>query len=171
MTRPNEEPTDGGALSSLTRLARDTVQGPTLAQLDRGLNLLSARAAAQTSRRAGVVRGSLAGVCAALCTLLLVQVASVWPGRVRELPALTYRIEGGRVLAGGYLRDSGSGGVRLFFDEGTKVELTPGARARLRAVDAEGTRVVLDQGSASFNVARSKERRWLVEAGPFSVAV
>ena len=171
MTPPDDEPTHRGALSSLAKLARDTVQGPTVAQLDRGLNLLSARTAAQTSRRAKVVRGSLAGVCAALCTLLLVQVASVWRGRVRELPILTYRIEGGSVLAGGYLRDSGSGGVRLFFDEGTKVELMPGARGRLRAVDAQGASVVLDQGSASFNVARGKDRRWLVEAGPFSVAV
>ena len=171
MTPADDEPTDWGALSSLTKLARDTVQAPTVAQLERGLDLLSARAAAQTSRRAKIVRGSLAGVCAALCAPLLVHLVSSWPGRVRELPTLTYRIEGGSVLAGGYLRDSGSGGVRLFFDEGSKVELMPGARGRLRTVDAEGTRVVLDQGSASFNVARSKDRRWLVEAGPFSVAV
>lgn len=167
----DDEPTDLGALDSLTKLARDTVQRPTAAELDRGLNALSTRAAAQKARRAKLVRGSVAVLCAALCTLLLVQVASFWRARSRELPALAYRIEGGTVLAGGYLRDSGNGGVRLFFDEGTKVELMPGARGRLRTVDADGARVVVDQGSASFNVARSKERRWLVEAGPFSVAV
>jgi len=38
-------------------------------------------------------------------------------------------------------------------------------------VDKEGTRVVVDQGTASFDVARTKDRRWFVEAGPFSVAV
>jgi TolA-binding protein len=38
-------------------------------------------------------------------------------------------------------------------------------------VDKEGTRVVVDQGTASFDVARSKDRTWFVEAGPFSVAV
>ena len=75
------------------------------------------------------------------------------------------------MLAGGYLRDSGDDGVRLIFSEGTRVELMPGARGRLRSVDQEGTRVVLDQGSASFDVARSHQRRWLVDAGPFSVAV
>jgi hypothetical protein len=117
------------------------------------------------------VRWSLAAACVALCALLVVQATSVWHGRARAQPALTYRIEGGSVLAGGYLRDAGNGGIRLFFDEGTKVELLPGARGRLRPVDAEGTRVVLDQGSATFNVARSNERRWLVEVGPFSVAV
>ncbi|HYQ46711.1 MAG TPA: FecR domain-containing protein [Polyangiaceae bacterium] len=171
MTRPDER-NDSQALSRLTQLARDTVQQPTAAELDRGLSaLLSARAASQTSRRRQVVRWSLAAVCAALCALLVVQGTAVWRGRARALPALAYRIEGGTVLAGGYLRDAGNGGIRLFFEEGTKVELLPGARGRLRPVDAEGTRVVLDQGSATFNVARSKERRWLVEAGPFSVAV
>jgi len=136
-----------------------------------GTNRRSARAAAHTSRRAKVVRWLLAGLGTLLCSLVIVQVASLWRERVRVLPALAYRIEGGSVLAGGYLRDSGNAGVRMFFAEGTKVELMPGARGRLRSLDTEGTRVVLDQGRASFNVARSEERRWQVEAGPFSVAV
>jgi hypothetical protein len=171
MSQPDDDPNARRALNQLTRLARDTVQRPTSAELDRGLNLVFARAAANPSRRARVVRWSLAGVCAALCALLAIQLTSVWRGRASELPTLAYRVEGGSVLAGGYLRDAGSGGIRLFFNEGTKIELQPGARGRLRSVDQEGTRIVLDQGSASFDVARSKERRWLVEAGPFSVAV
>jgi ferric-dicitrate binding protein FerR (iron transport regulator) len=171
MSRPDDERADFRALNALTKLARDTVQRPTAAELDRRLNLLFARTLSQTPRRAKVVRWSLCALLAAVCALLVVQGASVFRERARELPALAYRIEGGSVLAGGYLRESGEGGVRLFFNEGTKVELLPGARGRLRSVDKEGTRVVLDQGSASFNVARSKERRWLVEAGPFSVAV
>jgi ferric-dicitrate binding protein FerR (iron transport regulator) len=170
MTRP-DEPTDFRALNALTKLARDTVQPPTAAELDRRLNLLFAHATAHKARRTKVLRRSLAGLLAAVLALLGMQVVSVMRGSVRELPALAYRVEGGSVLAGGYLRDSGDGGVRLFFNEGTKVELMPGARGRLRSVDKEGTRVVLDQGTASFDVARSKERRWLVEAGPFSVAV
>jgi len=117
------------------------------------------------------VRWSLAGSLAALCTLLGVQLAVVLPGRVPEQRAVEFRVEGGSVLAGGYLRDSGEDGVRVLFNEGTKVELMPGARGRLRSLDKEGTRVVVDQGTASFDVARSKDRRWLVEAGPFSVAV
>jgi len=171
MSRPDDDPPDSRALNSLTKLARDTVPRPTAAELDRGLNLLFARVAAKAARRAKVVRWSLAGVCATICTLLVVQIAAVWRERVPEPTALAYRVEGGSVLAGGYLRDSGNAGIRLFFNEGTKVEFKPGARGRLRSVDKEGTRVVLDQGSASFDVARSKERRWLVEAGPFSVAV
>jgi len=171
MTSPDYEPVELVALYSLTKLVRDSVQRPNASELDRSLDWLSARAAAHTWRRANVVRWSLAGLGALLCTLVIVQVTSAWRERARALPALAYRIEGGSVLAGGYLRDSGNGGVRLFFNEGTKVELMPGARGRLRSLDTAGTRVVLDQGSASFNVARSEERSWRIEAGPFSIAV
>jgi len=166
-----DEPTDLRALGSLSRLARDSVQRASAAELDRGLSLLVARSSAHKSPRAKVVRWSLATVFASVCAVLGVHWASVVRGHAREAPALAYRVEGGSVLPGGYLRDSGDGGVRLFFNEGTKVQLLAGARGRLRSVDKEGTRVVLDQGTASFDVARSKERRWLVEAGPFSVAV
>jgi ferric-dicitrate binding protein FerR (iron transport regulator) len=166
---PPDEPSNLRALSALTKLARDTVQRPNAAELDRGLSQVFARAAAHKSRR--ILRWSLAAAFAAACALLAIQFASVWPGSVRPSSALAYRVEGGSVLAGGYLRDSGEGGIRLFFNEGTKVKLMPGARGRLRSVDDSGTRVVLDQGTASFDVARSKERKWLVEAGPFSVAV
>jgi ferric-dicitrate binding protein FerR (iron transport regulator) len=172
MTRwPDDESTDSRALEALTRLARATVQRPTAAQLDRGLNLLVARSTAHRSRRTKVVRWSLAGLFAAVCTLLGVQVAPVLRGRASDPAAVEYRVEGGSILAGGYLRDSGDDGVRLVFNEGTQVNLMPGARGRLRSLDNEGSRVVLDQGTATFDVARSKERRWLVEAGPFSVAV
>lgn len=163
--------TDLRALHALAKLARDTAQPPTAAALDRGLNLLMARAAAHRAQRPKVVYWSVAAVVAGLCVLLGLQVAPFVRARTRERPALVYRVEGGSVLAGGYLRDSGNGGVRLFFNEGTKVELLAGARGRLRVVDNEGTRVVIDQGTASFDVARSKDRRWFVEAGPFSVAV
>ena len=171
MNPPGDEPTDLRVLNRLTKLVRDSIRRPNAAELERSLDLLSTRAARPTSRRARVMRWSRAGLGALFCSLLAVQAASLWRGRVRELPALDYRVEGGSVLAGGYLRAAGNGGVRLFFNGGTQVALLPGARGRVLSADTAGTRVVLDQGSASFDVARSKERSWLVEAGPFSVAV
>jgi len=170
MNRP-DPPKELRAVHTLAKLVRDTVQPPTAAALSRGLDLLMIRAKAQTARRPKAVIWSLAAALAVICALLGGQVTSALRGRTPVVPALVYRVEGGSVLAGGYLRESGQGGVRLLFNEGTKVELSPGARGRLRAVDKEGTRVVIDQGSASFDVARSKDRRWFVEAGPFSVAV
>jgi len=169
MTR-RDDPKEFGALNALTKFAREAVERPTPAELERGLNLLFARWTGHKSRRKKVVRWSLAASFAAVCALLGLHLASVLRSSV-EPPPLAYRVEGGSVLAGGYLRDSGAGGVRVFFNEGTKVEFVAGARGRVRSLDKEGTRVVLDQGTASFDVARSKERRWLVEAGPFSVAV
>ena len=171
MTRKSDhQATDFRALNALTRLGREAVDEPTPAELERGLSSLLGRLAPRQSGRI-TARWALVAMLGAFCAFLGFQVASVVRERFREVPPLAYRVEGGSVLEGGYLRDSGSGGVRLFFNEGTKVTLTPSARGRLRSVDKDGTRVVLDQGTASFDVARSKERRWLVEAGPFSVAV
>ena len=45
-----------------------------------------------------------------------------------EPATLTYRIDGGSVLEGGYLRESGHTGIKVLFNEGSKVVLTPGTR-------------------------------------------
>jgi TolA-binding protein len=41
----------------------------------------------------------------------------------------------------------------------------------LRAVDPQGARVAIEQGTAAFQVVPSHDRRWLVEVGPFLVTV
>jgi len=69
------------------------------------------------------------------------------------------------------LRESGHTGIKLLFNEGSKFVLMPGTRGRLRAVDPKGARVAIEQGTASFQVTQSSDRRWLVEVGPFLVTV
>ena len=59
----------------------------------------------------------------------------------------------------------------MIFSEGTRFELLPGARGRLRSVDPDGARFALEHGTASLRVTPNRERRWLVEAGPFLVTV
>ena len=86
-------------------------------------------------------------------------------------PALAYRIEGGSLVDGGYLRESGGAGIRLFFAEGTEFVLMPGTRSRLRAVDAAGARIAIEHGTASFQVTPSSDHRWQVDVGPFLVTV
>ena len=166
----DDDAKDAVALGVLTRLARRAVAPASSADLERGFKLLAARASRSASRHVGA-RWSLAGLAVVALVLLGVQLSSSWRGRAREVPALSYRIEGGSVLAGGYLRNAGAAGIHLFFNEGSKVVLEPTARGRLRSVDKDGSRVVIDQGNAWFEVAHSKERRWFVDAGPFSVAV
>jgi hypothetical protein len=173
MTTTSGEPKNSRRLAAFTEVTRDGVEQRTEAELDQGLNALVARIASGRAHRRGLVRWSLVGVTAALCTLVALQVASVSRKRLPAPapPALAYQIEGGRVLEGGYLRESAHDGIKLFFNEGTKFVLMPGTRGRLRAVDKEGARVAIEHGTASFEVTQSSDRRWLVEVGPFLVEV
>ncbi|HYP90996.1 MAG TPA: FecR family protein, partial [Polyangiaceae bacterium] len=174
MTRePLDSPPPDPALDALAALGRDAPRRATPSELARGLDTLVARLTAHQERRRNLRRWSTIGLVLAACALLGTGLTWFSYGRLQAPKAapLTYRIEGGSVLEGGYLRDAGRSGVKLSFDDGSRVELAPRARGRLRSVDNEGTRVVLDSGTASFEVARSKDPRWFVEAGPFMVAV
>jgi TolA-binding protein len=173
MTTTSDERRDSRALAAFADLTRDGVEQRTPAELDQGLDELLSRIAAGRAHRRGLVRWSLVGATAALCVIVGLELAAnsrkTW--RTPEPPALAYQIEGGSVLAGGYLRESGPTGIKLLFNEGSKLMLAPGTRGRLRAVDKEGARVAIEQGTASFQVMQSRDRRWLVEVGPFLVTV
>jgi hypothetical protein len=173
MTRTPGENKESAPLAALTGLARDGVERPSAAELDQGLDVLFARIAVGRTRRRRAWRWSLVGTAGVACALLGLHLIS--SGRtalpVREPPALSYQIEGGAVLEGGYLRESGHSGIQLLFNEGSRLSLMPGARGRLRSVDKEGARVAIEQGTAAFQVTRSPDRRWMVEVGPFLVTV
>jgi hypothetical protein len=173
MTTTPGEPKDSAPLAALTGLARDGVERPSAAELDQGLDALFARITVGQARRRGLLRWSLVGTAAVSCALLGHHLLSSdrRPLPAREPPVLSYQIEGGAVLEGGYLRESGHAGIKLSFNEGSRLVLLPGTRGRLRAVDQEGARVAIEQGTASFQVTRSPDRRWLVEVGPFLVTV
>jgi TolA-binding protein len=57
------------------------------------------------------------------------------------------------------------------FSEGTKVRLAPGGRAEVLAIDAEGARLRVHEGSAHLAVTHKPGARWSVVAGPFTVQV
>jgi hypothetical protein len=170
------------ALAALAGMARGSARPPTPAQLDSGLAALRSRvnagqahrSAGRSSERSSVLRWSLVGSLTA--TAALVAVGVVRSGRARlpvAAPALTYRVEGGSLVDGGYLRESGRGGIKVFFAEGTEFILKPGTRSRLRTVDASGARIAIEHGAASFLVtpAHVGDRRWQVDVGPFLVTV
>jgi hypothetical protein len=159
------------ALAALTELTRGSVRPPGPAELDSGLRTLRARIdAGKARRRSAIFRWSLVGTLAAASALVALGV--VRSGRLGA-PALTYRVEGGSLVDGGYLREEGRGGIKLFFAEGTEFILMPGTRSRLRAVDAAGARIAIENGTASFQVTPAPEsnRRWQVDVGPFLVTV
>ena len=165
------------ALAALAELARGSARPPTPAQLDGGLAALRARMnpgpLPRSVVRSSILRWSLVGT---LVTAAALVAGGVRSGRWRaaEAPStLTYRVEGGSVVDGGYLRESGRDGIKLFFAEGTEFILMPGTRSRLREVDARGARIAIEHGKASFQVtpAPAGDGRWQVDVGPFLVTV
>lgn len=173
MTTTSAEPKDSPALTGLTELYRDSVEGPTTVELDRGLDAFVDRVASGGVRRRGPLRWSVVGVTVALATLVALGVASIArrPSPVSEPAMLAYEIDGGSVLEGGYLREAGHAGMKVLFNEGSKLTLASGTRGRIRAVDREGAHLAIERGTASFQVTHGNSRRWLVDVGPFLVTV
>ena len=160
------------ALSALVELSRDSVKPPSSAQLERGLSELRERVATVRSRGRAWRRFSLAGAAAALLLGAGFWGLSVfrngWP---TTGPVAVDRIEGGALLEGGYLSESGHAGIGVFFNEGSSFVLAPGTRGRLREVFKDGARFAIEDGAASFQITPNAARHWSVEAGPFLVTV
>lgn len=170
MTTLPQGPESQRGLDALTDLYRDGLERPDRAELNRGL--VGVRARMRKTRQHRMVRWSLAGAGATLALLLVARFTLVpWTSPQPPSPGLAYQIEGGSLLKGGYLRESGHSGIKLHFSEGSEIAFDPGARGRVRSVDKEGARVAVDHGKASFHVHKSEGRRWLVEVGPFLVTV
>jgi len=160
-------------LAALTALVRGAAKPPSAADLDRGLGSLRARLASDRPHGAVSVRKILYATAVVAC---VVAAAVFVPRFARhpsalERPVAVARIDGGKLLEGGYLSEVGHTGVTLSFNEGSRFALTSGTRGRLRAVTADGARFALDHGTVAVSITRSPERRWWVEAGPFVVAV
>jgi hypothetical protein len=167
------EPKDSPTLSKAAALCRDEVGAPTADEIDRGLDGFLARIAPAARRPRRLVRWSLAGAALAACVLVSLKVTSVIGARTAtvESPTLAYRVEGGSVLEGGYLRESGHAGMNVVFNEGSSLSLTAGTRSQLRVVDRDTAHVAIERGVASFQVVHKSNRRWLVNVGPFLVTV
>jgi TolA-binding protein len=171
---PNcDERLDDPVLATLTELARQSAPQATPAQLGVGWQAVKDRLAVRHTRRRRFARWSLVSAMACAVVLAVVGVSSWSPTRIDPTApaALAYRVEGGSVLDGGYLRELSSDGMRLLFSEGTQFRLMPGARGRLRSVESTGARIAIEQGTASFQVTPRNNAKWLVDVGPFLVTV
>jgi hypothetical protein len=166
------EPSPLFELTELARDARSQLPAPSLAELDTKWAVVSTHIAAQRARRRTLVRLSMAGVvAAAMVAAWGLPRLGHFPGLSTTQASLSYNVEGGSVVDGGYLRESGSEAIKLHFTEGTEFVLTPGTRARLQTVTNSGARIAIEHGTASFQVTPRSEARWQVDIGPFLVTV
>jgi ferric-dicitrate binding protein FerR (iron transport regulator) len=163
--------TESRRLAALTDLLKAVVKQPPAAELEQELSRLMARMPPARARRRS---GRWPLMAAAVLSCFAIGLAG-WFLSKRSGPAETAvvlsGIEGGKLLEGGYLSETGTAGIQLSFDEGSKFVLSPGTRGRLRAVATEGTRLAIEHGEASFRITENPARRWFVEAGPFVVSV
>jgi hypothetical protein len=174
MTHDQHEPEKSTTLAMLDDLVRKTDAAPTPSQMNRGFTLLSGRLAIEKAQRRGLLRIGLAGMATALCAAGVFAFASynrARPPQAPAQPALAYRADGGKVIEGGYLRESGKGGITLTFSEGTELALSPGTHGRLRSVDSAGAHIAIENGTALCRVVPRHDARWLLDVGPFLVTV
>jgi hypothetical protein len=84
--------------------------------------------------------------------------------------AITFRVEGGTVSDGGYIRQT-EGSAALHFSEGTEFALAAGSRARVTSLDAQGAQVLIENGAARVHVTPRPRAHWSVSAGPYTIRV
>jgi hypothetical protein len=169
----------GRGAAALAALVRSAVRPMTSSQRAAGLQAVTARLAARGRRRLGaVVAAAIATTAVATGAVLLVvevrdrpQVAAEGAAAPHPAAPLGYRVEGGEVGTGGYVRPVGISGTTLRFSDGTELKLPAGARGRLGAVDDHGARLALEEGEASMHVVPRPDARWLLDAGPFLITV
>lgn len=168
MNSSSGEPMDPFASLEIQRCC-EILGSPTQDELDRGLDGFLTRIPADKAHRSSPWRRwCLLGTAAAV----LIASPVLWRHvRVPEAPTLSYRIDGGHELESGYLREAGHAGIQVLFNEGSRFDLTPGARGRIRAVDRSGAHLALELGTASLHITPGAPRRWLVDVGPFLVTV
>jgi hypothetical protein len=170
MTGDSDTPTSATMMDKLVELTRDGAPAMTVQQQGRGLAVVLARLEARAHQRGRSLRTGALGL-AATAAVGVFLFALLHRPKPLDPPAIRYHAESGEILDGGYLRAFDDKGMVLRFSEGTRLELLPGARGRLRSVDASGARFAIEQGPARIAVTHRPGAHWQVDAGPFLISV
>jgi hypothetical protein len=133
---------------------------------------LAVRERASRQLRAKVGRVLLVPVVAATFAMAVLGARSLFVRPPAEIAAATFSVGGGeRGEIGAYYAADAAAPLSLKFDDGSGVELLPGARARVTESRVEKQVLSLETGSAKFNVVHRPNSRWEVKAGPYVVHV
>jgi TolA-binding protein len=159
-----------GSVAKLAELARNRLGLMSDVQEARGLHGVVARfARARDGASRHISRGFWL-VSTGAATALVLVAWLVGPSLLGKKP-LTYAMTQGEMQAGGYFRAGAQARPAIQFSDGTNLDLLAGARGRVASVDAQGARVMLDEGEAHVRVVPRRGARWLFDAGPFVVHV
>ena len=91
---------------------------------------------------------------------------------VRPASALTYTVNGGAPVPGGYILPAPAAAApMLAFSDGTQIQMAAEASGRVVELHRHGGRIALEDGKAHVQVAHRDGARWLFEAGPFLIHV
>jgi hypothetical protein len=172
MSRQDDEPEAASTLAPLNELVRSTLRGPSRQRLAQGFDALSARLEQRRTRRA-LTRPTFAAALACAAAALVALAIFVLPslGTTQGPAPLTYTVEGGSMLDGGYLQGSRRDPLTMAFSEGSRVTFTPGSHGRLQSVDSAGAHISVESGTAYFEVTPRVGSHWTVDVGPFLVKV
>ena len=162
--------TAAARLEAVTQLARAASRAMTPLERMEGLQIVTSRLGTRRPRRTALMALSLLGTMAA-ATGAVVLVRSAKHAGTSAIDTIGYRVEGGEIGDGGYIRSFEPAGAVLRFDEGTELRLMTGARGRLTSIDRLGARLAIEEGEAQVKVTPRPGARWLVDAGPFLITV
>jgi hypothetical protein len=74
-------------------------------------------------------------------------------------------------VVGAWIAAPATAPLPIRFSDGSALRLSPGGRARVAAVEAEGAEVALERGELDLSVVHRAGTRWRVHVGPFLVRV
>jgi len=112
-------------------------------------------------------RGGRAWVVAVAATIAIAATAVLF---LRGERAISYRVAGTEAAPGQWV-GADDQPVSLEFSEGSRIDVTAGARARVTELDADGASLVIERGKLHVSVVHREASRWLVGGGPFAVHV
>jgi hypothetical protein len=161
MTPAGSEERDA-SVEELSRLARRSLSGAPPRREDGSFARVGDKVLRLKRRRAALTAAS-----AAALVLALVIGAGTF---LRSGPrTLTYSVMNGAVVDGERVVAGADTTVR--FSDGSELALERGAETHIRALDAHGGSVVLDEGTANVAIAKRPSATWTLSAGPYLVRV
>jgi len=155
------------ALAELARLARrDLVDTAGPSEDARGWAELRESLARNQNRSR---RSTMTWIFAAAAIVaVLVGGMGVLIGRPKPIE---YTVEAGTIDEGGYVRATGAAGPTIHFSEGSQVGFLPSSRGRINSTSRDGAQLTVEDGGAEVSIVHRPRAEWLVDVGPFAIAV